>query len=138
MTNQATMDKLYDMRLSVMAQAYRDQEEMADIATLSFDERLSMLVDAEWDARRINKRTRLLRQAGFCEPEANVMDIRYDVDRKLNKSKMMELSNCTWIKDRKNIVFAGASGSGKSFLACLWEWMHAMRFTRCDTSAFPG
>ena len=63
--SQSTMDKLYGMRLSVMAQAYRDQEESPGVADMTFDERLAMIVDAEWDARRVNKRTRLLRQAGF-------------------------------------------------------------------------
>lgn len=73
--SQTTMDKLYGMRLSVMAQAYRDQEESPGIADMTFDERFAMVVDAEWDARRVNKRTRLLRQAGFSDPEANVADI---------------------------------------------------------------
>ena len=116
--SQSTMDKLYNMRLSVMAQTYRDQEEAPGTADMTFDERLAMIVDAEWDARRINKRTRLLRQAGFSDPEANVLEIRYDADRKLDKTKMMELSNCEWIKQCKNVVLTGASGAGKSWIAC--------------------
>ena len=54
--SQSTMDKLYSMRLSVMAQAYRDLEEMPGAADMTFDERVAMIVDAEWDARRVNKR----------------------------------------------------------------------------------
>lgn len=113
--SQTTMDKLYGMRLSVMAQAYRDQEEVPGVADMTFDERFAMIVDAEWDGRRINKRTRLLRQAGFSDPEANVIDIRYDADRKLDKAKMIELSNCGWVKARRNVVITGASGAGKSW-----------------------
>ena len=79
--SQTTMDKLYGMRMSVMAQAYRDQEESQGVAEMTFDERFAMIVDAEWDARRINGRTRLLRQAGFSDPEANIADVRYDADR---------------------------------------------------------
>lgn len=116
--SQSTMDKLYSMRLSVMAQAYRDQEESPGIADMTFDERIAMIVDAEWDARRANRRTRLLRQAGFSDPEANVSDIRYDADRKLDKAKMMELSNCEWIRNKRNVVITGASGAGKSWIAC--------------------
>lgn len=48
--SQTTMDKLYGMRLSVMAQAYRDQEEMLSVADMTFDERFAMIVDAEWDS----------------------------------------------------------------------------------------
>lgn len=116
--SQTTMDKLYGMRLSVMAQAYRDQEEMLGVADMTFDERFAMIVDAEWDSRRINKRTRLLRQAAFSDPEANVIDIRYDADRKLDKVKIAELANCEWVKAHRNVLITGASGAGKSWLAC--------------------
>ena len=102
--SQTTMDKLYGMRLSVMAQAYRDQEEMLSVADMTFDERFAMIVDAEWDSRRINKRTRLLRQAAFSDPEANV-------------------------------VITGASGAGKSWLACALgvaacNAFYSVRYTR--------
>lgn len=49
---------------------------------------------------------------------ANVADIRYDADRKLDKAKMMELSNCEWVRGRRNVVITGASGAGKSWIAC--------------------
>ena len=115
--SQSTMDKLYSMRLSVMAQAYRDLEEMPGAADMTFDERVAMIVDAEWDARRVNKRTRLLRQAGFPEPEANVADVHYDPDRKLDKVRIAELSNCEWIRNHRNVLLTGASGAGKSWIA---------------------
>ena len=70
-----------------------------------------------WDARRVNKRTRLLRQAGFPEPEANVADVRYDPDRKLDKVRIAELSNCEWTRSHRNVLLTGASGAGKSWIA---------------------
>ena len=113
MANEATMDKLYQMRMSVMARAYREQEESIGVAEMPFDDRLAMLVDAEWDARRANKRTRLLRQAAFCDPDANVCDVRYDPDRALDRAKVMELSNCTWVDAARNLIITGASGAGE-------------------------
>ena len=101
-----------------MARAYRDQEDAAGIGEMGFDERFAMLVDAEWDSRKLNKRTRLLRSANFAEPEANIADIRYNDDRKLDRAKMLELSNCTWVKHKRNVVLTGSSGSGKSWLSC--------------------
>ena len=68
--SQTTMDKLYGMRMSVMAQAYRDQEESQGVAEMTFDERFAMIVDSRMDARRINRRYeavapgRLLRSRG--------------------------------------------------------------------------
>lgn len=72
----------------------------------------------KWDARRNSKRTRLFRQAGFSCPEANIVDVHYDPDRKLDRAQIMQLSNNTWITDRRNVIICGASGSGKSWLAC--------------------
>lgn len=66
----------------------------------------------------MNKRTRLLRQAGLSEPEANVANVRYDADRKLDKAKIVELSNCEWICNHRNVLVTGASGAGKSWIAC--------------------
>ena len=117
MANESTMDKMHQMRLSVMARAYREQEDAPGIAEMGFDERLAMIVDAEWDARRVNKRMRLLRQAGFPEPDANVDDVRYDDDRKLDRSLILELSNCSWVRSHRNVLVTGASGSGKTWIS---------------------
>ncbi len=112
MANESTISKLIEMRLSPMAQTYREQQERVDIRTMSFDERFSMLVDAEWDTRRINKRTRLLRSANFSAPGANVCDVSYDADRKLDKTKITELANATWIDECLNLIITGSTGSG--------------------------
>ena len=118
MAMESTCDKLIQMRLSVMARAYREQGADRRIREMGFDERLAMIVDAEWDARRNNKRVRLLRGAGFPEPGANVEDVRYDPDRGLDRSQIMELSNCDWARARRHVVLCGASGCGKTWLAC--------------------
>lgn len=111
------MGKLHDMRLSVMARAYRDQEEVPPAGEMSFDERLAMIADAEWDSRRTNKRLRCLRQANFPEHDANIADVRYDDDRGLDRAQMLELSNCSWIASRRNVIIAGASGAGKTWIS---------------------
>lgn len=117
MANESTVDKMHQMRLSVMARTYIDQTGAPGINDMGFDERLAMIVDAEWDARRMNKRLRYLRQAGFADLEANVADIRYDNDRRLDRAQMLELLNCTWIANRRNILITGASGAGKTWIA---------------------
>lgn len=118
MSIEATCNKLYELRLSAMSKAYRSQLETKGFDELSFDERFAMIVDAEWDSRRVNKRIRLLRQASFSAPEANVSEVIYDPDRKLDKTQILELSNCGWIREKRNVVLTGSTGSGKTWLAC--------------------
>ncbi len=83
MANEATMDKLYQMRMSVMAKGVPRAGESIGVAEMPFDDRLAMLVDAEWDARRANKRTRLLRPGGLlrsrcqaCAMSATIPTVR--------------------------------------------------------------
>ena len=135
MAMEQTIDKLYEMRMTTMARAYREQREAPGIDELSFDERLAMIVDAEWDSRRANKRQRLLRQANFSAPDASVLDVRYDIDRKLDRNQITELANCTWIKERRNLIITGATGSGKTWLACALgiaacNQFHTVRYAR--------
>jgi DNA replication protein DnaC len=112
------MNKLFEMKLSSFAKAYKNQEEDSSFLAIGFDERLSLLVDAEWDSRRINKRTRLLRSANFSVHEANILDVRYDLDRNLDKSKISDLSSCKWIAEALNVIITGSTGAGKSWLSC--------------------
>ena len=80
---------------------------------------------------------RLLRQAAFSDPEANVIDIRYDADRKLDKVKIAELANCEWVKAHRNVLITGASGAGSRGSPALWASRPATRSTRCATRACP-
>ena len=135
LANASTMDKLYGMRMSEMARAYRDLEQVPGAADMTFDERLAAIVDAEWDARRVNKRARLLRAAGFPDPQANVADVRYDPDRKLDRARLLELSNCKWVGEHRNVIITGATGAGKTWLACALgvaacNAFHSVRYTR--------
>ena len=119
MIRQSTIDKLHDMRLSAMSDAFENQ--CADPATyegLSFEDRFGMLVDKEWDKRRSTKLQKLMHSAGFRYPNACMKNIEYHADRNLDKGQMIEFSTCRYIADDHHIILKGASGNGKTYIAC--------------------
>jgi len=117
MLTESTVNKLYEMRLSVMAQAFRDQCQDVDLSVLPFEERFGLLVDSEWAARRNNQLTRLIRKADFVFTEACVENIEYHADRRLDKTQILRLAAGNYIREGHNIIILGATGSGKTYLA---------------------
>lgn len=102
-----------------MADAFESQLQNADTFTdLSFEDRFGMLVDYEWSKRRSTKLQKLIRTADFRYPNACMEDIEYFPDRKLDKSQMLRLSTCRYIQEGHHIILEGASGNGKTFIAC--------------------
>lgn len=119
MIRQSTIELLKEMRFSAMAaELERQLTDAENYRELSFEDRLAMLVDAEWNRRQSNKYTRCLRNARFAIPNATVEGIEYYEDRKLSKKQMLQLSSCQYIEGGHHIVFKGASGNGKTYLAC--------------------
>ena len=116
--NQTTMDKLHRMRLAAMAEAFTTQIGDACYENLTFEERFGMVVDTEWGKRRSTKLQKLIRTAGFRYPNACMEDVEYHPDRKLNKSQLLQLSTCRYIQDGHHVILEGASGNGKTFIAC--------------------
>lgn len=105
------------MRLTGMAEAYELQSEDKDIHHLSFEERFNILIDSEYARRQSNKLQRLIHMAAFSNPEAAIEDIEYYPDRHLDKDLLTRLSTGRYIEDSQNIIFMGASGNGKTWLA---------------------
>jgi len=118
MINEATISRLYEMLLSVMAASYRQQMDDNGIHKLSFDERFGLLVDAEWTSRKNNRLKRLIRCAGFPISGACIEDIEYRADRKLDREQITQLATCAYISDKRNIIILGATGAGKTYLSC--------------------
>jgi len=118
MTNQSTIDKLIEMRLTAMADAFRNQLNDSKMKEIPFEDRFRMLVDIEYSSRKNNRLRRLIRNAEFDQPEASVMDIDYTSGRKLNKSLIQRLATCEYITEHRNLFITGATGSGKSYMAC--------------------
>jgi len=118
MVSETTINKLHDMRLSAMAEAFRQQMQESAMNALSFSDRFGMLVDQEWDTRKNNRIKRLIYRAGFPITDSCMEDIKYLSDRKLNKEHLLELSTCSYIKNKHNVIILGATGAGKTYLGC--------------------
>lgn len=113
---QQTLEKLSQMRLHTIADALRDQLQQPSLQELSFEERIAMLVDREWIARENRKLQRRLKAARLKQ-QAAVEDIDFRHPRGLDKSVMLTLSNCNWVRNHQNVIVTGQTGIGKSYLA---------------------
>jgi DNA replication protein DnaC len=118
MLNEPTMEKLQALGLQTMASAWAEQQANAEMAKLSFDERLGLLVDAEWIQRENKRMARRLREAKLRLGQACVEDIDYPPRRELEKSVVRQLASCRWVHEHQNVVITGATGTGKTFIAC--------------------
>lgn len=118
MTNESTLTKLHDMRLNAMAEHFSEQLHNNKYNDLSFEERFSLLVDIEWARRKSNKLERLIKNANFRYSNACIEDIEYHPDRKLDKTQILRLASGQYIQEKHNIIIKGASGNGKSYIAC--------------------
>ena len=118
MINQSTTDKLIEMRLTAMADAFRIQMDDSSMKDISFEERFGMLVDVEYTSRKNNRLKRIIRNAELEQPDACIAGIDYRSGRKLNKELIKRLATCEYIAEYRNIFITGATGSGKTYMAC--------------------
>lgn len=128
MLDNNTVSKLREMKMGVMATAFNRQLTDKAASELSFEERVGLMVDAEWTSRRNNRLIRLIRNAGFSVPETCVEDIEYHPDRELDKNLIIRLSTCNFVEEHHNVIILGATGSGKSYLANAFGITAARKF----------
>lgn len=113
-----TLKKLKAMRLPAFADAYQKQINHEDeYNSMSFHERLMLLVDAEYDSRHNNNIKRLIKNAKFSDSSAFLGNVDYLPDRHLNRDLLESLADNDYIRQGLNVILIGATGSGKSFIA---------------------
>ena len=112
-----TLEKLRELRLDGMVRGFEEQLSSAECNALTFEERLGLLVDRELTERN-NRRLRTRLQRAKLRQQACMEDIDYHQTRGLDKSLMKSLAACQWIRDHLNVLIAGSTGVGKSFIAC--------------------
>jgi len=115
---ESTVTKLHEIRLGVMAQHFRQQLLNPAVNEMAFEERFGLLVDAEWSARKSNRLKRLIKNSSYAISSACVEDIAYHTGRKLDKALISRLASCSYIHENHNVIIMGATGVGKTYIAC--------------------
>ena len=100
MLTETTVNKLNEMKLTTMARAFKEQLITPNISELSFEDRFGLLVDQEWTSRKNNHLKKLIKRAKFAEYDANVEDIEYHADRKLDAAQIARLATCEYLSVR--------------------------------------
>jgi DNA replication protein DnaC len=126
MLKQPTLEQLNELRLHAMARAWEGQAEDPSSGDLGFDDRLGLLVDAEWQERQNKRLTRLLKEAKLRIGGACLEDVEFAKERKLDRAVLRQLGTGKWIEAHHNVVITGATGVGKTYLACALA-QHACR-----------
>ncbi|MER9604368.1 IS21-like element helper ATPase IstB [Mesorhizobium sp. M0243] len=117
MLTHPTHERLIALGLSGMAKAFEEQRRSPDLDALSFEERIGLLVDreaAERDTKRLTTRLKFaaLRQSACVE------DIDLRTPRGIDRAVFARLVAGDWIDRHENLLATGATGLGKSWLAC--------------------
>jgi DNA replication protein DnaC len=117
MLTQPIHDKLHALRLRGMADAFREQQESADLQRLSFEERFGLLIDRQWNWRTNRALERRLRNARLQGP-ATIEDIDYRTPRGLDRQVVRSLTQeSAWVREHQNLFLIGPTGIGKTWLA---------------------
>ncbi len=145
MISQTLMDKLLQLRLPAFRDGLREQISNPQYAELSFEDRLLLLVDLECNRRLDSRTKRRLKLAEF-PMRATVEDLDFSPERGLERRLVLELAQCNWVDKALNILVLGATGTGKSYLACALgvaacrsgysvRYLHTARFLHTLTRA---
>lgn len=145
MISQTLMDKLLQLRLPAFRDGLREQISNPQYAELSFEDRLLLLVELECNRRLDSRTKRRLKLAEF-PMRAAVEDLDFSPERGLERHLVLELAQCNWIDKALNILVLGATGTGKSYLACALgvaacrsgysvRYLHTARFLHTLTRA---
>jgi DNA replication protein DnaC len=118
MLTEPTLEKLKSLKLDGMADAWVAQQANPKLHELAFDERFGLLVDAEWMHRENRRLKRALDEAKLRLGQACVEDLDYSAKRQLDRAVVRQLATCRWVTEHQQVIITGATGVGKTYIAC--------------------
>ena len=122
MLTETTVSKLREMRLSVMANALKDQLADPQFQNMAFEDRIGLLVDAEWNARKNNHLTKLIRQATFSDPGACLENVEYLPDRGLKQEELLRFGPATTSRSITTSSCWELPAAARPIWPALWAW----------------
>lgn len=133
-----TCERLRQLKMSGMADAYEKQLNDPNADLTCFEERFAEIVEREWQIRYDKKFNRLLKLARLRYPSADIDETINDPARKLDTASILKLSECHWIDEGKNLIITGMTSSGKTYLSnalCVaaLRQMKTVRYVRANT-----
>jgi DNA replication protein DnaC len=114
---QPLMDKLTLLHLPAFRKGIEEQITNPKYVDLSFEERLSILVDLEVLQRDNGRLCRYLKKARF-HLAATLEDFDFSPPRGIDRHQVLELAHGAWITRHLNLIISGPTGAGKTFLGC--------------------
>jgi DNA replication protein DnaC len=130
MLTQSTLDHLRTLKLDGMARALEEQRALPACHDLAFEDRLGLLIDRERSWRDSRRLERLLRTAKLKHADACLEDLQHGAARGIDKAQIANLSGGDWIRQGQSLLLTGATGVGKTWLACAFG-QHACRQGFC-------
>jgi DNA replication protein DnaC len=117
MLNNHTTQRLRELKLGGMADAFTHQLQDPNIQACSFEERFGLLVDHEWTSRQNHRLNRLIRDA-HLKVQATPEEVDQHTARILDYTLLRSLSTAQWVSAHHNLIITGPTGVGKTFVAC--------------------
>jgi DNA replication protein DnaC len=117
MNDTVTIERLWDLRLGAMAEAFAAELKRSGDPQLSFAERFGLVVERQWLAREEGRLSRRLKAAQL-KLEASVEEVDLRSPRGLDRSAFLELAELGFLRHGGNVIITGATGLGKTYLAC--------------------
>ena len=114
--NETTLTKMQHMKFYGMHGAFQTAIETGKTDDYTIDEFVAYITEAEWDDRQNRKIERAIKNARF-RYKATVENIIYDSSRNIDRTKLMRLLDCSFIKKGESLLITGSSGVGKSYVA---------------------
>ncbi len=117
MNDTQTIERLYDLRLGAMAEAFALEAQRTGDPALSFAERFGLLVERQWNAREEGRLLRRLKVAQL-KLSASIEETDFRTPRGLDQAAFRELAELGFLRHAGNVILTGATGLGKTYLAC--------------------